>query len=240
MGNLTELFILLAIAIFVLVYRRNNGENTYKYVKDNVEKVYDKYAPYSFKIVREKAIELGQEFTPREYLTQITIIGGIAAVIGYFYFYSIIWAVVYAIIAIAFIPLIAFDRGKQPVGVVPGQQNDGESYVFSVAAVHVKIRFAPAAAVLQRFKSAAFDLRERGFVQRFCVGSFRAARSDCYRFQSHIHTSIVMHSCGKGKQGKGSGSCGPTLSRSQAAQGFPICPGRDIIKYGPHWAGHRK
>ena len=39
MGNLTELFILLAIAVFFLIYRRNNGENTYKYVKDNVEKV---------------------------------------------------------------------------------------------------------------------------------------------------------------------------------------------------------
>ena len=110
MGNLTELFILLAIAVFVLIYRRNNGENTYKYVKDNVEKVYDKYAPYSFKMVREKAIELGQEFTPREYLTQIAIIGGIAALIGYFYFYSVIWAVVYAIVAIAFIPYLAYLR----------------------------------------------------------------------------------------------------------------------------------
>ena len=110
MGNLTELFILLAIAVFILIYRRNNGENTYKYVKDNVEKVYDKYAPYSFKMVREKAIELGQEFTPREYLTQIAIIGGIAALIGYFYFYSVIWAVVYAIVAIAFIPYLAYLR----------------------------------------------------------------------------------------------------------------------------------
>ena len=110
MGNLTELFILLSIAIFILVYRRNNGDSAYKYVRDNVSKVYDKYAPYSFKMVREKAIELGQEFTPREYLTQIAIIGGIAAVIGYFYFYSIIWAIIYAIVAIAFIPYLAYLR----------------------------------------------------------------------------------------------------------------------------------
>ncbi len=110
MGTFTELIILLIIAIFVLIYRRNPGENVYKFVVGNVGKVYDKYAPYSFKMVREKAIELGQEYNTRQYITQVVLIGGIAALIGYFYFYSIIVAVIYAIIAIAFIPYLAYLR----------------------------------------------------------------------------------------------------------------------------------
>lgn len=110
MNYLPELVILLIIAAVVLIVRRNPGANAYKFVVNNATQMYDKYAPYSFKIVREKAKELGQEYTPREYLTQAGILGGIAAVIGYFYFYSIIIAVVYAIGAIAFIPYLAYLR----------------------------------------------------------------------------------------------------------------------------------
>lgn len=110
MGTLLELIILLIIAIFVLVYRRNPGENVYKFVANNATRIYDKYAPYSFKMVREKAIELGQEYNTRQYITQVVLIGGIAALVGYFYFYSIIIAAVYAIIAVAFIPYLAYLR----------------------------------------------------------------------------------------------------------------------------------
>lgn len=110
MNYLPELVILLIIAAIVLIVRRNPGANAYKFVVNNATQMYDKYAPYSFKIVREKAKELGQEYTPREYLTQAGILGGIAAVIGYFYFYSIIIAVIYAVSAIAFIPYLAYLR----------------------------------------------------------------------------------------------------------------------------------
>ncbi len=105
-----ELFILLAITIFVIIYRNNPGENVYKIVANKVGNIYEKYAPYSFKMVREKAVELGQEYNARQYLTQIVMIGGVAAGIGYFYFYSIIIAVIYAVIAICFIPYLAYLR----------------------------------------------------------------------------------------------------------------------------------
>lgn len=110
MNYLPELIILLIIAAVVLIARRNPGENVYKYVTNKATDVYDKYAPYSFKMVREKAVELGQEFTPRQYLTQVLILGGLAAIVGYFYFYSIIVAAIYAVIAIAFIPYLAYLR----------------------------------------------------------------------------------------------------------------------------------
>ena len=105
-----EFLILISLAIFVMMYRSSKNGNQHKSVLDVVGNVYNKYAPYSFKLVREKAKELGQEFTPRQYVTQIVILGGFAGVVGYFYFYSLIWAVIYAIIAIAFIPYLAYLR----------------------------------------------------------------------------------------------------------------------------------
>ena len=105
-----ELVILLAIAIFVITYRKNTGGNVYKFFTDEVKNLYDKYAPYTFKTVREKSIELGEEFTTREYIIQVVIFGVAGAGIAYLYFYNIIWAIFYAIVAIAFIPYLAYLR----------------------------------------------------------------------------------------------------------------------------------
>ena len=110
MGQITELIILLVIAIFIVLYRLKPGESVYKFLVSKATGIYDKYAPYSFKVVREKAIELGQEYTPKQYLTQILIIGGFAGLIGYFYFYSIFIACLYAAVAISAIPYLAYLR----------------------------------------------------------------------------------------------------------------------------------
>ncbi len=110
MRTIPELFIMLGIAIFIIMYRNNKNGKSYKEVLNKVENIYDKYAPYSFKVVREKTKELGQEFTAKQYIMQIVLLGGFAALIGYFYFYSIIWAVVYAVATIAFIPYLAYLR----------------------------------------------------------------------------------------------------------------------------------
>lgn len=107
---MAELIILLFIAIFTILYRRNPGDNVYRFFVSNVSNVYEKYAPYSFKTVREKAKELGQEYSPRQYLTQILLFAGFAAGIAYIYFYSIIWAIIYALVAISFIPYLAYLR----------------------------------------------------------------------------------------------------------------------------------
>ena len=54
-----ELIILLIIAIFIVFYRQYKGKNVYKFFTDQVGTIYNKYAPYSFKVVREKTKELG-------------------------------------------------------------------------------------------------------------------------------------------------------------------------------------
>ena len=108
-----ELVIMILIAIFVLSYRNQNGENVYKFISETVKNVYNKYAPYSYQEVREKSKELGQEYTAKEYITQIILIGGGAAGIAYLYFYSIAMAILYAIVAIMFIPYLAYLRNNR-------------------------------------------------------------------------------------------------------------------------------
>ena len=110
MRTLPELLIMIGIAVFVIIYRNNKDGKSYKEVFKAAENIYDKYAPYSFKVVREKTKELGQEYTAKQYLLQVILLGGFAALIGYFYFYSIIWSVVYAVATIAFIPYLAYLR----------------------------------------------------------------------------------------------------------------------------------
>ncbi len=110
MRTLPELVILLVLGISVMIYRNSKDGNALKNVVDTVGDVYNKYAPYSFKVVREKSKELGQEYTVRQYVTQVIVLGGLAALIGYFYFYSILWAIFYAVATIAFIPYLAYLR----------------------------------------------------------------------------------------------------------------------------------
>lgn len=109
-------FIFIAIAfilIFIIVYRKNSGENVYKYISRNVGLIYEKFAPYSFKIVREKVKELGQEYTPRQYAVQIIAFSVGAAVVSYLYFYNLVWCIVYIAVAVAIIPYLAYLRCKR-------------------------------------------------------------------------------------------------------------------------------
>ena len=108
-----ELILLLIIAIFVLTYRYNTGDNVYKFFADTVSNIYNTYAPYSFREVREKTKELGYEYTPRQYASQIGIMGGAAAFISFMYFYSIPTTVFYVVVAICFVPYLAYLRTQR-------------------------------------------------------------------------------------------------------------------------------
>ena len=105
-----ELIILILLAVFCLTYRFNNGENVYKFFITQTTNLYDKYAPYSFKEVRAKTKELGQEYTPRQYMTQVIIFAVAAFAITYLYLYNIIISLIYSLIAVAFIPYLAYLR----------------------------------------------------------------------------------------------------------------------------------
>ena len=107
------LFLLLIIALIVLLYRNYKGQNVSKYITDQVQAIYDKFAPYSYKVVREKTKQLGQEYTARQYLIQILIMGGFALVVTYLYFYNIIVSLIYVVITVSFVPYLSFLRCKR-------------------------------------------------------------------------------------------------------------------------------
>lgn len=108
-----ELFILLLIAIFIMLYRNYKGKNVYKYIVEQVQVAYDKFAPYSFKVVREKTKELGQEYTARQYTVQVILFAGFAGIVSYIYFYNLLVSIIYMVVAVSFIPYLAFLRCKR-------------------------------------------------------------------------------------------------------------------------------
>ena len=98
------------IVVFIIAYRKNSGQNVYKYISQQATSIYDKYAPYSFKVVREKVKELGQEYTPRQYVLQASVFAVGAFVITYMYFYNVLVALMYAILSIFVIPYLTYLR----------------------------------------------------------------------------------------------------------------------------------
>ncbi len=108
-----EIFIVAIIVLFVYLYRKNTGDNSYKFIAKNVGSAYEQVSPYSFRVVREKAKELGQEYTVRQYTIQVILFGGVAAFVSYLYFYSLMWCIIYAVAAIAFVPYLAYMRCKK-------------------------------------------------------------------------------------------------------------------------------
>lgn len=108
-----ELFIIIVFVLAIYLYRHYKGENVGKYVLNQIQGMYDRFAPYSFKVVREKTKQLGQEYTPRQYAIQVTLFASFAAVVTYLYFYNLIISIIYALIAVAFVPYISYLRCKK-------------------------------------------------------------------------------------------------------------------------------
>ena len=109
-----ESIIVIALVIFIVVYRLKSGEESvYKFILDTSTDVYDKYAPFSFKSIREKVKEMGQEYSAKQYMTQIAIFATAAFGISYLYFYNIGISIVYSIIAVAVIPYLTYLRCKR-------------------------------------------------------------------------------------------------------------------------------
>ena len=108
-----EILIVGLVVVFIVTYRFSAGDGVYQFLKSSADKVYDKYAPYSYREMRKKIKTLGMDYTPRQYFTQILLFAGFAAGVGYLYFYSIIVSIVYAGLAVLSIPYITYLRSKR-------------------------------------------------------------------------------------------------------------------------------
>ena len=108
-----ELIIILLIAAFVLFYRMYRGQNVYKFITQQVSLAYDKFSPYSFKMVREKTKQLGKEYTAKQYTTQVVLFTILAGAISYMYFYNLIVTILYVLVVDLSIPYLAYLRCKR-------------------------------------------------------------------------------------------------------------------------------
>ena len=108
-----EIILVSIIFAFVVMYRVKRGNSVYKFVNEQINMAYDKYAPYSFKEMRKKIKELGLDYTPRQYTMQVLMFAGIAGGVGYLYFYDLVVCIIYIIIAVSFIPYITYLRCKR-------------------------------------------------------------------------------------------------------------------------------
>lgn len=108
-----EFILITVILVFVVTYRNSSGEGLYKFFQNQVTTAYDTFAPYSYKVMREKIKELGLEYSTRQYILQIVAFAVVAGVVGYFYFYNLVIVIVYAIIAVSTIPYLTYLRCKR-------------------------------------------------------------------------------------------------------------------------------
>ena len=108
-----ELVFLIVLVVVLFLYRNYRGQNIGKFITSQVQGVYDKFAPYSFKVVREKTKELGQEYTARQYLIQIIVMASFTGVVSYLYFYNLFISLVYIIVVIMFVPYLSYLRCKR-------------------------------------------------------------------------------------------------------------------------------
>ena len=108
-----ELLIIILVVAGIFLYRNYKGQNVGKYIGSQIQEVYNRFAPYSFKMVREKTKELGQEYTTRQYVIQASVMAGFAGVVSYLYFYNLVISIFYMIAAIMFVPYLSYLRCKR-------------------------------------------------------------------------------------------------------------------------------
>lgn len=108
-----EILLVGVIILFIVTYRFSSGSGVYKFVVDQANNAYSKYAPYSYQEMRKRIKELGLDYTPRQYITQVVLFGGFAGAVAYLYFYNLIVVIIYAVIAICFVPYIAYLNMKR-------------------------------------------------------------------------------------------------------------------------------
>ncbi|MDO4963425.1 MAG: hypothetical protein Q4E75_04970 [bacterium] len=112
--NITLLFIIVSIlVIFVIVYRSGIGEETYKFISVNTKKLYSKVAPYTYKEIKKKIKDLGQDYTTTQYIGQVILFAAAGGVVSYLYFYNIIVSIIYGVVAVSVVPYVNYLRCKR-------------------------------------------------------------------------------------------------------------------------------
>ena len=103
----------LILSFGVLFYFKKGDTSMHDYVIGQASVIYNRYAPYSFREIREKVKGMGQEYSKKEYAAQALIFAGVAFGISYLYFYNMIVSIVYVVVVISIIPYLTYLRCKR-------------------------------------------------------------------------------------------------------------------------------
>ena len=103
----------IAILLFATINYLRSGEKFNKFITDTGNQMYEKFAPFSFKIVRKKIKDMGMEYTSKQYLIQIILIVGGAGLISYLYFYNLVITCIYCALSFLIVPYLSYLRCKR-------------------------------------------------------------------------------------------------------------------------------
>ncbi len=107
-------FIIVAILIvFLVIYRSGLGEYVTNSIKKKSMQVYGKVAPYTYKEIRQKIKDMGQDYTMAQYIGQTILFAVGGGVVTYLYFYNLIISLIYAVAAASVVPYINYLRCKR-------------------------------------------------------------------------------------------------------------------------------
>ena len=108
-----SLIAIVLIGFAFLFFFKQGDSSMHDYVVGQASNIYEKYAPYSFKQIRDKVKAMGQEYTPKEYLIQVCVFAGVAFGISYLYFYSLVVSAIYVTLVVCIIPYLTYLRCKR-------------------------------------------------------------------------------------------------------------------------------
>jgi len=108
-----ESILIIVLGAFAILYFFKTGDSMYKFIVDTSANIYDKYAPFSFKTIRNKVKEMGLEYTPKQYIIQTVTFAAAAFAISYLYFYNPMVSIIYMIVVVSVIPYLTYLRCKR-------------------------------------------------------------------------------------------------------------------------------
>lgn len=111
-----EILLVAVLLVFIVVYRSDHKKEMYKYIDRTKNEVLKRYEPYSYSTIKKKVSELGQNYTAKEYFVQCIMMSVFSFVVTYLYFYNLIVSIIYAIVAILFVPYLSHLRNKRLYG----------------------------------------------------------------------------------------------------------------------------
>ena len=101
-----EAIVIIFITVFVLVSRFGKNDSVVSSTKNFFGKIFSKFVPYNYQDVKRVSKEMGQSFNSKQYAFQFVMFAVGGGAVAFLYFRSLTWAIIYGIIATAFVPYI--------------------------------------------------------------------------------------------------------------------------------------